>query len=77
VNRAHDARIHHVERGGEEDGREEKEDGLEYEGAEAGSGEMGEYAAEEADDFDYNGQSDCAALYGTDLVGSGSRRDWS
>jgi hypothetical protein len=62
AHRAHDARIHHVERGGEEDGREEKEDGLEYEGADAGGREVREYAAEEADDFDYNGQLSCAAI---------------
>jgi hypothetical protein len=55
VDCAHDARIHHVQRGGEEDGREEKEDGLEDEGGEAGGGEVREDAAEEADDFDYNG----------------------
>jgi hypothetical protein len=50
---------------------------LEYEGAEAGGGEVREYAAEKADDFDYNGQSSYAAFDRSDLVGSGSREGWS
>jgi hypothetical protein len=35
---------------------------LEYEGAEAGGGEVREYAAEEANDFDYDGQLSFAAI---------------